>query len=408
MSSVIDRFVRYVKINTISSHESTSDPTTQVQFDLARLLVEECKALGMVNVILNDHCHVLAELPANTRKDVPVIGFNAHIDTSPDFSGENVKPQFVQYQGGDLVLNEAKGIRMSPKDFPDLNDYVGQELITADGTTLLGADDKAGIAEIMAAVEYLTQHPEIEHGAIKVCFTPDEEVGRGVALFDYETFGADFAYTVDGGQLGGLTYENFNAASADIRVRGRSVHPGSSKNKMINASLVAIELQNMLPVQMTPSYTEHYEGFFHLHQFNGTVEEAKAHYLIRDHDREKFEAKKELIQSAGQYLNKKYGAGTVEVTVTDAYYNMREKIEPVMHIIETAKDAMRAVGIEPRIEPIRGGTDGARMSYQGLPTPNLFTGGHNAHGPFEYIPTASMEKAVEVILKIIELYTERA
>lgn len=408
MSSVIERFIRYIKIDTESDHNSETNPSTEKQFDLARLLVQECEELGLTNISLTKKCHVLAELPANCEKHIPVIGFNAHIDTSPDFSGRRVNPQFVHYQGGSIILNEEKNLILSPDVFPILKERIGKHLITTDGMTLLGADDKAGIAEIMTAVEYLVQHPEIEHGTIKICFTPDEEIGKGVHHFEYTLFGADFAYTVDGGAVGSITYENFNAASAVITVHGRSIHPGTAKGKMINASRVAIELDAMLPENQKPEYTENKEGFFHLTQFVGSVETGKLSYIIRDHDMEKFIAKKELILAAVKYINQKYGEKTVEIELADSYYNMREKIEPVIHIVDTAIEAMEQLGIEPNIVPIRGGTDGAQMSYKGIPTPNIFTGGYNGHGCFEFAVEEEMEQSVEVILKIIDLYTQKS
>jgi len=408
MSSVIERFVRYIKIDTESDHTSETNPSTEKQFDLARLLVQECEDLGLSNITLTEKCHVLAELPSNSEKNIPVIGFNAHIDTSPDFSGKGVNPQFIHYQGGDILLNQEENITLSPNVFPILKERIGKHLITTDGTTLLGADDKAGIAEIMASIEYLVKYPEIEHGSIKICFTPDEEIGRGVHHFEYALFGADFAYTVDGGAVGTITYENFNAASAVVTIHGRSIHPGTAKGKMINASRVAIELDAMLPENQKPEYTENKEGFFHLTQFTGNIETGKLSYIIRDHDMGKFTAKKELILAAANYMNQKYGENTVEIEINDSYYNMREKIEPVIHIVDTAIEAMEQLGIEPEIVPIRGGTDGAQMSYKGIPTPNLFTGGYNCHGRFEFAVEEEMEQSVEVILKIIDLYTQKA
>lgn len=407
MSSVIDRFLQYVTIDTTSDHGSDSNPSTHKQFDLANLLVEECKQLGLANVYLSGKCHVLAELPANTNKDIPVIGFNAHMDTSPDYSGTNVKPSIVEYLGGDLVVNEETGITLSPTQFPFMKKMVGKHLIIPDGTTLLGADDKGGIAEIMAAVEYLLNHPEIPHGTVKICFTPDEEIGRGVDHFEYERFGADFAYTIDGGEVGTITYENFNAASAKITLTGRSIHPGTAKGKMLNAARVAMELDAMLPVEQKPEYTENYEGFFHLLDIQGSIPSASLWYIIRDHDMAKFTEKKQLLESAVIYINTKYGAGTAQCNIVDSYFNMKEKIEPVMHIVETAIEAMKELGIEPKIEPIRGGTDGARMSYEGLPTPNLFDGGYNAHGPYEFAVVEEMELAVQTIVKIIERYARK-
>lgn len=408
MSKVVENFLRYVKVDTESDGSSESNPSTEKQFDLAKMLVAECEALGLANVELTEKCHVLAELPANTDKDVPVIGFNAHMDTSPDFSGKDVKPRLFVYEGGEIVLNEAEEIVMSPKDFPSLDDKIGKTLIVTDGMTLLGADDKAGVAEIMTAMEFLIEHSEIEHGTVKICFTPDEEIGRGVEHFEYKKFGADFAYTMDGGQLGGITYENFNAASAFITVHGRMVHPGAAKNKMIHAVNLAIELHNLLPVQMRPEHTDGYEGFFHLHKFEGGVEQAEMMYIIRDHDADLFAHKKKMMLNAVAFMNQKHGAERVELSLVDSYFNMKEKIEPVMHVVDTAREAMVALGIEPITEPIRGGTDGARMSFRGLPTPNLFTGGHNYHGRFEYAVVETMELAVQLIVKIVNLYAVKS
>jgi len=400
-SSVVERFTRYVKIFTQSDHDSTTFPTTARQFDLARLLVEELQDLGLVDVFMDQSGYVYGTLPSNTTSPAPVIGFVAHMDTSPDLTGKDVKPQFVDYNGGDIVLNKAKGIVLSPREFPELDKYVGKTLITTDGTTLLGADDKAGVAEIMAALEHLAAHSEIKHGVIKVGFTPDEEVGHGADRFDIAGFGADFAYTMDGGEIGELQYENFNAAAAKINIQGRSVHPGSSKNKMINASLVGIELNNLLPSDKRPDNTEDYEGFFHLTHFNGDVEQAELKYIIREHDRQKFEDMKANLKAIIGQLNAKYGDRIV-LDLKDSYYNMKEKIEPVMHVIDLARSAMEAVGVTPLVIPIRGGTDGARLSYDGLPCPNIFAGGHNFHGRYEYIPVFAMEKAVEVILQIVQ------
>ncbi|MTI71224.1 MAG: peptidase T [Firmicutes bacterium] len=404
MSKVINKFVNYIKYDTKSDPNSDTFPSTKKQFNLANLLIKELKEMGLKDVSLDEFGYVFATLPSNIEKEVPTIGFIAHMDTAPDMSGENVKPQFVEnYDGEDIILNEKKNIILSPKDFPDLKNYIGKTLITTDGTTLLGADDKAGIAEIMTALEYLSNNPEIKHGTIKVAFTPDEEVGQGADKFDVEKFGADFAYTVDGGPIGELEYENFNAAGAKITVNGRNVHPGSAKNKMINSMSVAMELNSMLPVCEKPEYTDNYEGFYHLIDFKGEVEKTTLNYIIRDHDKDKFLAKKDRIKKITDYLNDKYGNNTVNLQLKDQYFNMKEKIEPVMHIVNTAKKAMEELEITPDIKPIRGGTDGARLSYMGLPTPNLFTGGHNFHGKFEYIPTESMEKAVEVIIKIVNL-----
>ena len=407
MPRIQDRFLRYVGIDTRSAETITErHPTTDCQWNLARLLVTELQELGLKDASVNDLCFVTATLPANTNKQNPVIGFLAHIDTSPDFSGTNVKAQIIEkYDGGEIPLNKEKGIKLSPKEFPDLSRYVGQTLITTDGTTLLGADDKAGVAEIITALETLVSHPDIQHGTIKIAFTPDEETGEGIDNFDVKSFGADFAYTVDGGGLGEMEYENFNAARAAITFHGKSVHPGDAKNVLVNATLLGMEFNALLPIEQRPEYTADREGFFLLHKFSGEISEATAVYMIRDHDRQKFEQKKALIQKCADFMNARYGSGTVDALVEDRYFNMREVLEKVIHIVDTAKQAMVEVGIEPIVKPIRGGTDGARLAFMGLPTPNLFTGGHNFHGPYEYIPVPSMEKAVQVILKIIELYT---
>ncbi|SKC41934.1 peptidase T [Maledivibacter halophilus] len=407
MEKLVERFLKYVKIDTKSDPNSDSCPSTKKQLDLARVLVDELEKLGLKNVSMDDNGYVMATLPSNIDKEVPTIGFIAHMDTSPDMTAENVKPRIVKnYDGEDIVLNEEKNIVLSPKDFPELKNYKGEDLITTDGTTLLGADDKAGIAEIMTAIEYLSKNPHIKHGTIKVGFTPDEEIGSGADKFDVEKFDADLAYTVDGGQIGELEYENFNAAYAKIKINGRNVHPGTAKNKMINAITIAMEFNSMLPPSQVPEYTEGYEGFYHLHEIKGNVEEVTLEYIIRDHDNEKFEEKKEKISRIVDYLNESIREGTVELEMKDQYYNMKKKIAPVMYIVETAKKAMEESDVKPIIKPIRGGTDGARLSYMGLPCPNLFTGGHNFHGKFEYIPIDSMGKSVEVILKIIELYTK--
>lgn len=407
MSGVVEKFIRYVKIDTQSDRDAKSCPSTEKQLDLARLLFSELQALGVQDLSLDENGYLMATLPANVAKDVPVVGFLAHVDTSPEMSGANVHPRFVEnYDGKDILLNQDKGVVLSPENFPDLLKYVGQTLITTDGTTLLGSDDKAGVAEIMAALEILATHPEIKHGAIKVAFTPDEETGHGPDLFDVKKFGAEFAYTIDGGEIGELQYENFNACRAEIAIQGRNVHTGEAKNKMVNALLIGMELNEMLPVNERPAYTANYEGFYHLDRFEGQPEEAKMIYILRDHDRQKFEAKKSLMQDAVAYLNEKYGAGRVNLQLIDQYYNMREKILPVWHVIEIAEKAMRAAGVEPLVIPIRGGTDGSQLSYKGLPTPNIFAGGHNFHGKYEYVPVASMEKAVEVILNIVRMLAE--
>lgn len=403
VDKVVERFLRYAQVDTKSDPDSETCPSTEKQLNLGHMLVEELKEIGMTEVSMDANGYVMATLPAN-MKGVKTIGFIAHMDTSPDMSGENVRPTFVEnYDGGDIILNKEKNVVLSPLDFPDLKDYVGETLITTDGTTLLGADDKAGIAEIITAMEYLISHPELKHGEVKVAFTPDEEIGRGADLFDVEKFNAAFAYTLDGGPLGELEYENFNAASAKIHIQGRNVHPGSSKNTMVNSMLIAMELNALLPPAERPEYTEHYEGFTHLTNIHGDVEETELHYIIRDHSPGLFEKKKRVITAAVDFLNLKYGADTVNLQLTDSYYNMKEKIEPVMEIVELAKLAMEQAGVTPRITPVRGGTDGARLSYMGLPCPNIFTGGHNYHGKYEFIPINSMKKAVDVIIKLVEL-----
>lgn len=405
MTSVLDRFIRYIQMDTESARQSDTYPSTTKQLNLARWLLEELKDLGLEDADLDSYGYVTATLPANIdMTDVPVVGFLAHMDTSPDFSGENVKPQFIeQYDGRPIVLNAEKGIEMDPAEFPDLLKYIGQTLITTDGTTLLGADDKAGIAAIVTAVESLLKNPQIKHGAIKIGFTPDEEVGSGVDYFDVEKFGADFAYTVDGGEAGEVQYENFNAAGAALTISGRNVHPGKAKLKMRNAIQIGMEFHDLLPVFERPEYTEQYEGFYHLFQFDGTVEHATMTYIIRDHDDEKFAAKKQFLQQSVDFINAKYGAQIIEIEIEDQYYNMREKIEPHPEIMQIALNAIEAVGLTPIVEPVRGGTDGSRLSYMGLPTANLFTGGHYAHGKYEFIPTFALEKAVETLVKIAEL-----
>ncbi|GIV66315.1 MAG: peptidase T [Bellilinea sp.] len=401
-TSVVDRFIRYAKIFTESDPDSNTFPSTSRQLDLAKLLVEELKQIGLVDISLDENGYVMATLPANVM-DAPTIGFIAHMDTSPDMTGENVNPQIIQYQGGNIILNKEKNIVLSPEDFPILNKYIGQTLITTDGNTLLGADDKAGIAEIMAAVEYLAQHPHIPHATIRVGFTPDEEIGRGADRFDVQKFNADFAYTMDGGEIGELQFENFNAANVKIFIQGRNVHPGTAKNQMINALQIAINLHQMLPPHLRPEHTDHYEGFFHLTHIDGNVDSAEMRYIIREHDRKKFEEMKALLLRAVQYQNELIGSERIKIDLRDSYYNMKEKIQPVMHIIELAKQAMLDVGVTPIIRPVRGGTDGARLSYMGLPCPNIFNGGHNYHGRYEFVPVESMEKAVQVIVRIAQL-----
>jgi len=408
MSKVIERFLKYVKFDTKSDEESAAVPSTSKQLILAEVLAKELNEIGMQNVSVNTNGYVMATLPRNVDKNTPVIGFIAHMDTSPELSGENVNPKIIKnYNGTDIVLNEEQNIVLRISESPELKDYIGQDIITTDGTTLLGADDKAGIAEIMAAMEYLTMHPEIKHGDIRIGFTPDEEIGRGADHFDIKKFNADLAYTVDGGVIGELEYENFNAADAKIIIKGRNFHPGYSKNKMINSALVANKLMSMLPENETPSTTEGYEGFYHLLSINGGVEETNLSYIIRDFDAEKFEKRKAFLQNVANELNEKYGNGTVNIEIKDQYRNMKEKVEPEKYIVDIAFKAMETVGVKPLVRPIRGGTDGARLSFMGLPTPNLFTGGHNFHGRFEYISIQSMEKAVEVIVKIAGLYSER-
>lgn len=408
MSSVLERFLRYVRIDTQSDPSSKTFPSSPKELDLARLLCDELNALGLKEISLDTNGYVMASLPANTPSKGPALGFISHMDTSPETSGANVHPQLVEnYEGGDIVLNSAMNIVLSPHDFPELKDYVGQSLVTTDGTTLLGADDKAGVAEIMAALEELVHHPERPHTELRIAFTPDEEIARGAERFDIPRFGAQFAYTMDGGPLGELQFENFNAASAAVIIHGRNVHPGSAKGKMVHAISIAEEFDALLPAHERAQFTEGYEGFYHLVRFYGTTEEAHLDYIVRDHDRERFEAKKHLLLSSAQFLNEKYGDDRVEVELHDQYYNMREKILPQWHLIATAERAMRAAHISPRIAPVRGGTDGAHLSYKGLPTPNLFTGGHNFHGRYEFIPVPSMEKAVETILNIAEAYASQ-
>lgn len=407
MEKLVERFLNYVKIDTQSDESVESCPSTDKQFDLARILEAELKELGLKDVEVDDNCYVIATLPSNTDKHVPTIGFIAHLDTATEITGKNVTPQITKnFNGEELIMNVHKKILFPIADFPEILNFTGQTIITSDGSTLLGADDKAGIAEIMTAIDHLVKTPKIKHGTIKIAFTPDEEIGRGADKFDVEKFGADFAFTVDGGEVGELEFENFNAATAKIMVSGRNVHPGKAKNKMVNSLSIAMELISMIPPNQSPEFTEKYEGFFHLTGLNGTVESTSIQYLIRDHDREKFEDKKELMLRIIDLINQKHGKNTARVIMKDQYYNMRVKIEPVMHIIELAKNAFTEVGVKPKINPIRGGTDGAKLSFKGLPTPNIFTGGHNAHSKFEFISVESMKKAVDVILKIIELNHE--
>ncbi len=401
--NVVDRFIKYAKIDTQSDENSDQTPSTLKQFNLAKEIERELIEMGMTDVSLDNNCYLMATLPANSDTNIPTIGFIAHLDTSPDMSGENVRPRIVeQYDGEDILLNEELNIVLSPNDFPELLDYVGEDLIVSDGTTLLGADDKAGIAEIITAMQYFLDHPEIKHGKVRIAFTPDEEIGRGADKFDVQKFDADWGYTVDGGEVGEFEYENFNAASAKVIIRGRNVHPGYAKNKMINALCVGNELINMLPANERPEFTEGYEGFFHITSLNGTVEEAELSLIIRDHDRQMFERRKKILQEAVNFMNERY-PNRLQLELRDQYYNMREKIEPVNHVIDYALRAMREVGVTPKVKPIRGGTDGARLSFMGLPCPNIFTGGLNFHSRYEFIPVRSMEKATQVIEKIVEI-----
>jgi len=406
MEKILDRFLRYVAVDTQSNEESESQPSTEKQWNLLRMLCAELNAMG-VEATLDEFGYVMGSIPSNVDKEVPAIGFIAHVDTAPDASGADVKPQIIpDYDGGEIPLKGVPGLALKPSEFPELLHFVGQTLITTDGTTLLGADDKAGVAEIMDAVQYIMAHPEFKHGPIKIGFTPDEEIGRGVVKFDVARFGADYAYTMDGGEIGELEFENFNAASAKIHIQGRNVHPGSAKGKMKNAILIGQELGALLPVEQRPEYTEGYEGFFHLISFKGTVEEADFAYIIRDHDRAKFEAKKALISECVAFINAKYGAGTAVLVLRDQYFNMREQVEPHYFVVEKAMKAMEMAGVKPKIQPIRGGTDGANLSFKGLPCPNIFAGGLNFHGRLEYVPLESMEAASKVILNIVTLFAE--
>ena len=405
---ILEHFLRYVKTDTQSKPDSSQFPSTEKQLQFAKMLVADLKNAGLTDISLDKKGYVMATLPSNVDFKVPVIGFLAHMDTSPDMSGTNVNPQVVnKYNGGDILLNKSSGLTLKTDDFPEIKQYKGQTIITTDGTTLLGADDKAGIAEIVTAIEYLVSHPEIKHGTVKVGFTPDEEVGRGVDFFDVKKFGADYAYTMDGGEIGELEYENFNAAKAKVLIQGRNVHPGTAKNKMINSLLIANEFNNLLPVGQRPEFTSDYEGFFHLIKLEGTVENSVSEYIIRDHDRTKFENKKTLMHDIANLLNRKYPGGTVKLEIEDQYFNMHEKIESVFHIIDIAKRAIEDLGIQPKIIPVRGGTDGSRLSFMDLPCPNIFAGGHNFHGKFEYVPLESMIAATNVIIRIIGMYANR-
>ena len=398
---LIERFIKYVTIDTESDPNNPAFPSTENQWDLANVLVEDLKVIGMQDISLDENCYIMATLPSNVSYNVPIIGFVSHMDTSPDFTGKNVKPQITEnYQGNDIILNKEKNIILSPDYFEDLLQYKGQTIITTDGTTLLGADDKAGITEIVTAMEYLIQHPEIKHGTIRICFTPDEEVGKGAHLFDVEKFGAEWAYTMDGSQIGELEYENFNAASAIVTITGKIVHPGYAIGKMINSMQIANEFISLLPEAEVPEKTRDYQGFFHLHDMNGTVEKTVLEYIIRDHDIKLFAKRKNVLQNIADELNKVAGQNLIEITMKDQYFNMKEKIVPVMHIVDLVEETMIDLGITPLIKPIRGGTDGSQLSFKGLPCPNIFAGGHNFHGRFEYVPAESMVKATEVIVGI--------
>lgn len=403
MQHIIDRFLDYVRIDTQSNPNSKTTPSTEKQWNLANELIFELQQIGMSDVTIDNNAYIMATLPSNINHKIPTIGFIAHFDTSPDFSGTDVNPQIIRdYDGGDIILNLEEKIVLSPFYFEDLQQYKGQTIITTDGTTLLGADDKAGITEIITAMEYLIQHPEIKHGDIRVAFTPDEEIGRGAHKFDVEKFGAEWAYTMDGSQVGELEYENFNAAGAKITISGKSVHPGYAKGKMVNAVSIANEFMGILPPEETPQNTTGREGFFHIHHMKGEIEHAEFELIIRDHDAAQFENRKQLLRDIVENLNKTHG-GCITMDLNDQYFNMREKVEPVFHIVEIAKEAMEAIGIEPIIKPIRGGTDGSQLSFMGLPCPNIFAGGHNFHGKYEYVPVESMQKAIDVIVKICEL-----
>ena len=406
---LIKRFTSYVKVDTQSDENSETCPSTEGQWTLLRMLVDELKEIGMHEVTIDENGYVMATLPANTDKDVPTIGFLAHVDTATDFTGKNVNPQIHEnYDGGDITLNEALKVVLSPKDFPNLANYKGHTLITTDGTTLLGADNKAGVTEIMTAMNYLIQHPEIKHGKVRVAFTPDEEIGRGPHKFDVAAFNAKFAYTVDGGRLGELEYESFNAAAAKITIKGNNIHPGSAKNKMVNSMKIAMELHGQLPPQEVPEHTEDYEGFYHLLSFNGDVEQTRLNYIIRDHDRDIFNKRKETLTNIVNEMKAKYGADNIQLEMNDQYYNMGEKIKPVKEIVDIAQEAMESLDIKPIIQPIRGGTDGSQLSFMGLPTPNIFTGGENFHGKYEFISVDNMIKATNTVIEIVKLFEKRA
>ena len=407
MENILDRFLRYVAVDTQSDPESETQPSAAKELNLLRMLKDELTAMG-VEATLDEYGYVMARIPSNCPdKEIPAIGFIAHADTAPDASGADIRPQIIEnYDGGEIPLKGVPGLSLKPSEFPEMEQYKGMTLVTTDGTTLLGADDKAGIAEIMTAIQYVVEHPEFKHGDIMIGFTPDEEIGRGVVKFDVEKFGARYAYTLDGGAVGELEYENFNAAGATVTIQGRNVHPGTAKGKMKNAILIGMELNSLLPVEQRPEYTEGYEGFFHLISFKGEVETATFSYIIRDHDMGLYEQKKAYMQKCVDFINEKYGEGTATVEIRHQYYNMRKEVEPHYHIVEKAVKAMEMEGIAPRIQPIRGGTDGANLSFMGLPCPNIFAGGHNFHGKMEYVPVESMMKAAKVILNIISLYAE--
>lgn len=401
-NEMIERFFKYVKIDTKSDPDSLTCPSTEIQFNLANIIVEDMKKIGLTDITIDKNGYIMGTLEGN-KDNIPTIGFISHMDTAPNFSGTNVSPRIIKnYDGKDIILNEKEKIISYVKNFPELKNYIGQDLIVTDGLTLLGADDKAGVTEILEAMKFLKDNPSIKHGKIRIAFTPDEEIGRGADLFDVDKFGADFAYTIDGGEIGELEFENFNAASASVEISGRDIHPGYAKDKMINSILLAMEFNSMLPVNERPEYTDNYEGFFMISDFNGTVENTKLEYIIRDHSFEKFKEKKNIFEEAALFLQKKYKETVVKFKIEDSYYNMREKIEPVYHIIELAQKSMKDIGVVPKIKAIRGGTDGARLSYMGLPCPNIFTGGHNFHGKHEYICIQSMEKARDLIVKIVE------
>jgi tripeptide aminopeptidase len=407
-NDITNRFVKYVTIDTESDPNNAEFPSSKKQWNLAKVLEEELKAIGLQDVELDSNCYLMATLPSNIAQEVPTVGFVAHIDTSPDFTGKNVNPQIVEdYDGGDIILDKSENIILSPDTFDDLLQYKGQTLITTDGRTLLGADDKAGVTEIVSAMEYLVNHPEIKHGKIRICFTPDEEVGKGAHLFDVEKFGADWAYTIDGSQIGELEYENFNAASAEVTIKGKSVHPGYAKNKMVNSILIANLFLSYFPTDDVPERTTDYQGFYHLHSFIGSIEETTLSFIIRDHDAKQFEKRKEFFYNIVNQFNASYNQEIISVKIEDQYYNMKEKILPVLHIVDLVEEVFKEIGITPIIKPIRGGTDGSQLSFKGLPCPNIFAGGHNFHGKYEYVPVESMQKAVEVIVNIAKKIPEK-